>query len=105
MNTYLLVHRHPENYIGTAGTAAAWETWFKQLGSHLVDLGNPVFERTPVGTCGAPLPLGGYTLVTADDLAEALELAKGCPIVEEGGGVEVGLLTPVPGREHPARIF
>jgi hypothetical protein len=105
MKTYLLVHRHPENYIGTAGTVAAWETWFAQLGSHLVDLGNPVFERTPVGTCGTPLPLGGYTLITANDLAEALELANGCPIVEDGGGVEVGLLTPVPGRAHPARIF
>ncbi len=104
MNTYLLVHRHPENYTGTAGTAA-WEAWFKQLGSHLVDLGNPVFERTSAGTCGTPLPLGGYTLITAGDLAEAVELAKGCPIAGEGGGVEVGLLTPVPGREHPARIF
>jgi len=105
MNTYLLVHRHPENYIGTAATAAAWEAWFNQLGSQLVDLGNPVFERTPVGMCGTPLPLGGYTLVAANDLAEAVEFAKGCPIIGEGGGVEVGLLTPVPGREHPARIF
>ena len=105
MNTYLLVHRHPENYTGTADTVAAWKTWFKQLGSQLVDPGNPVFERTPVGTCGTPLPLDGYTLVTASDLAEAVELAKGCPIIKEGGGVEVGLLTPIPGREHPARIF
>ena len=105
MNTYLLVHRHPEDYIGTADTAAAWETWFNQLGSHLVDLGNPVFDRTPVGACGTPLPLGGYTLVTADDFAEAVELANGCPIVEEGGGVEVGLLTAVPGRRHAARTF
>jgi hypothetical protein len=105
MNTYLLVHRHPDNYTGTADTPAAWETWFTQLGSHLVDLGNPIFERTSVGTCGTLLPLGGYTLVTASDLAEAAELAKDCPIIQEGGGVEVGLLTPVPGREHPARIF
>lgn len=105
MNTYLLVHRHPENYTGTADTPAAWETWFKQLGCHLADLGNPVFERTAVGTCGAPLPLGGYTLITADDLTAAMELAEGCPITAEGGGVEVGVLTPVPGREHPARIF
>jgi len=37
MNTYLLVHRHPENYIGTAHAAAAWKTWFSRLGSHLVD--------------------------------------------------------------------
>jgi len=27
MNTYLFVYRHPENYIGTADTAAAWKTW------------------------------------------------------------------------------
>jgi len=105
MNTYLLVHRHPQNYIGTANTAAAWETWFSQLGSHLVDPGNAVFERTPVCTCGTPLSLGGYTLLTASQFAEAVELAKGCPIIEEGGGAEVGLLTPVPGRQHSARTF
>jgi hypothetical protein len=70
-----------------------------------VDPGNPVFERTPIGTCGTPLPLGGYTLITASGFAQTLELAKDCPIVQDGGGVEVGLLTSVPGREHPARIF
>jgi hypothetical protein len=37
MNTYLLVHRHPENYTRTPSGAAAWETWFKQLGPRLVD--------------------------------------------------------------------
>jgi hypothetical protein len=41
MNTYLLVHRHPENYTGTADTFAAWKVWFKQLGSQLVDLRQP----------------------------------------------------------------
>jgi hypothetical protein len=58
-------------------------------------------------TTSVPLtpPLGGYTLVTADDFVEAVELANGCSIVEEGGGVEVGLLTAVPGRRHPARTF
>jgi hypothetical protein len=61
--------------------------------------------RLPVRVSTSRLPLDGYTLVTAGDFAAAVELAKGCPIVEEGGGVEVGLLTPVPGREHPARIF
>jgi hypothetical protein len=104
MHTYLLVHRHPENYTRTPSGAAAWEAWFKQLGARLVDPGDPVFERAPVGTCGAPLPLGGYTLVTASGFTEAVELARGCPVLRAGGGVEVGLLTPVPGREHPARV-
>jgi hypothetical protein len=42
-----------------------------------------VVERAPVGTCGTPLPLGGYTLITANDFDEAVELAKACPILEE----------------------
>jgi hypothetical protein len=37
--------------------------------------------------------LGGYTLVTADDLEAAVALAKGHPLLRQGGGVEVGELT------------
>ena len=33
--------------------------------------------------------LGGYTTVTAPDLAAATELAKGCPIFGYGGRVEI----------------
>ena len=33
--------------------------------------------------------IGGYTLIEADDLAQAAELAKGCPILAGGGTVEV----------------
>lgn len=33
--------------------------------------------------------VGGYLLVTARDLNEAAELAKGCPIFENDGSVEV----------------
>jgi hypothetical protein len=33
--------------------------------------------------------VGGYTLVSTKDLAHAAELAKGCPIFEFGGSVEV----------------
>ncbi len=33
--------------------------------------------------------LGGYTIVRADSLEEAVELADGCPIFSYGGSVEV----------------
>jgi hypothetical protein len=33
--------------------------------------------------------IGGYTIVRANDLKEATELAKGCPILTVGGSVEV----------------
>ena len=106
MNTYLLVHRQPHDYTGTPEAAAAWEAWFGKLGDALVDKGNAVLSgRSAVGEAGAVLPLGGYTIISAAGLEEAARLANGCPIVQEGGAVEVGLLSPVPGRQHPARTF
>jgi hypothetical protein len=41
--------------------------------------------------------VGGYLVVTAKDLAEAYEIAKGCPGPDEGGSVEVRALAPMPG--------
>ena len=106
MNVYLMVHRHPHAYVGTPETAAAWAKWFEALGDALVDLGNPVLDgRNTVGRPGDMLPLGGYTVVRAKNVDEATALAHGCPILREGGAVEIGKLTPVPGRQHSARVF
>src|SRR4051812_36480535 len=33
--------------------------------------------------------VGGYSIVTAKDLAHAVELSMGCPILQVGGDVEV----------------
>ena len=33
--------------------------------------------------------IGGYSVVKTDTLDEAAEIAKGCPILETGGNVEV----------------
>jgi hypothetical protein len=91
--TFVLVHRAPAGYVGTAKAAAAWSNWFTQLGSQLRDRGNPVFTRQSVGNCGPETGLGGYTLIAADDLEGAVALARSCPLLAEGGGVEVGELT------------
>jgi hypothetical protein len=39
-------------------------------------MGNPFFTRTTIGDCGANTVLGGYSLVTADSLAEAAAFAQ-----------------------------
>jgi len=72
---------------------------FENLGANLVDRGNPVFERRTLGNRGTDTVLGGYTLVTADNLVleAVVALVEGCPILESGGGVEVGELTLVNG--------
>lgn len=33
--------------------------------------------------------VGGYTIIKADDLGTATDIAKGCPIFQVGGSVEV----------------
>lgn len=38
---------------------------------------------------GAPSGLIGFTIVKADDLAPAAKQAKSCPILTDGGNVEV----------------
>jgi hypothetical protein len=71
---------------------AAWGGWFQQLGSAIVDAGNPVGASTAVtanGDSQAASGLTGYSIVTAADLAAAAELVKGCPILANGGAVEV----------------
>ena len=37
--------------------------------------------------------LGGYSIVSADDLSAAVAIARSCPALSAGGGVEVGELT------------
>jgi len=94
MSTYLFTYRAPKGYTaGSAESIAEWRAFFAGLGGSLAERGNPVFERTTRGDCGAGTVLGGYSLVTADDLESAATLAKACPYVAQGGGVEVGEVT------------
>jgi hypothetical protein len=40
--------------------------------------------------------VGGYFIIRARDLDEAIEVSRGCPIFENGGSVEVRPIQPVP---------
>jgi YCII-related domain len=73
----------------------AWGEWFGRLGSAIVDPGNPFGASSTVGGSGAKGDLTGYSLVNAEDLASATELANGCPILANGGSVEVYETVPI----------
>lgn len=71
-----------------------WGAWFGKMGEAVVDGGNPVgMSKTvtadSVRDDGGPNPTGGYSVVSAPDMDKAVEHAKGCPIFERGGHVEV----------------
>jgi hypothetical protein len=98
MTEFIFTYRTPADYtVGTPDGIAAWTAWFQGMGSQVRDIGKPVFNRATVGDSPGGAPLGGYSLVTAQNLDEALTLAKGCPIVAAGGGVEVGELADLSG--------
>ncbi|MDO6726973.1 MAG: YciI family protein [Cognatishimia sp.] len=73
---------------------AAWMSWYETMGSAIADGGAPVgmsktVTASGVEDNGGSNPLSGFTLVTADSIEAATELAKGCPILQDGGTVEV----------------
>ncbi len=73
---------------------AKWGQWMGQLGSAVVDAGAPTGTAKTVGTGGSVSDGGsrgltGYSIVSANSLESAVELAKGCPVLEIGGAVDV----------------
>jgi len=79
-----------------------WMVWLKGLAEkgHIKDQGQPlepggklVRGKQKAVTDGpfaeAKDVVGGYTLIEARDLDQAVELSKGCPILEVDGAVEV----------------
>ncbi len=97
MPKFLFSYRLPENYQpGRPDAIADWTAFFAGMGDHVVDVGQPVSETTELGHCGAGTRPGGYSLIAADDLEAAVTLAKGCPALAEGAGVQVGQLAELP---------
>jgi len=66
----------------------AWTSWLGGLGGAVVDMGAP-FGASAAVNAGSTSGATGYSIVTADSLDDALEKARGCPIFEAGGDVEV----------------
>jgi hypothetical protein len=89
-----------------------WIAWFKDLSAKglLKDSGHPL-EATGKVVKGkqkivndgpyaeAKDVVGGYMVIEADDLAHAVEISKGCPILEVDGSVEIRPIQPRCDRE------
>ena len=73
----------------------AWGDWLGNLGSAVIDGGNPVGKSTtvhPDGSVsynGGTNPASGYSLIEADSDSDAVAKAKGCPILTAKGSIEL----------------
>ncbi|MFT5225869.1 MAG: hypothetical protein ACI8XX_001621 [Polaribacter sp.] len=77
---------------------AQWQGWIGGMGDAVIDMGNPVGLSSTVHSDGSVTadgganPVSGYSIISADDLDAASALAKGCPVFEVSGSVEVAEL-------------
>ncbi|MEM9435179.1 MAG: hypothetical protein AAGA12_14775 [Pseudomonadota bacterium] len=74
---------------------AAWTAWYGKMGDAVVDGGAPVgmsktVTASGIDDNGGANPLSGYTIVKADTIEAACEMAQDCPILDGASGtVEV----------------
>lgn len=84
----------PESEEDQKKVMEAWGAWYGALGESVVDPGAPVGHAQSISgdgsvSQGAASNLSGYTIISAGDRDEAVTKAKGCPILTDGGTVEV----------------
>jgi hypothetical protein len=99
MTDYLLLYSGgsmPETEADQAIVMGAWDAWYTALGDAVVDVGNPFTPAAksiasdgtvsdgPVGTMAS-----GYTVIKADSLDEAVEMSRGCPVLQGGAQISV----------------
>ncbi len=98
MAKYLFIYhggKHPSNPADIKKTADAWGKWFASMGAAVIDGGNPVGKSSTVRPDGSVVndgganPVSGYSLIEAATLSDAHTKAKGCPLLENGGSIEI----------------
>jgi hypothetical protein len=85
----------PETEAEQAEVLKAWGAWYESLGSAVVDPGNPISVAKKIDVKGdvSDGPVGvmmtGYTILNAESLDEAVEMAKTCPVLQGGSEISV----------------
>ena len=81
--------KKPESPEAGAELMARWQGWIEGLGAAMVNPGTPVgmsktVSSSGVADDGGANPLSGFSIVQADSLDAAIDMAKGCPHLEMG---------------------
>ncbi len=79
---------------------AEYQQWLSDLGNAVISPANPLKDTTLVLPNGkterrSATGMSGYTIIEADDLEAALEMARFCPFLRINGTLEVSELIPM----------
>jgi len=99
MAKYLLLYHGggmPETEAESAAVIKAWTDWYTSLGSAVVDPGNPftptaksVTKDGSVRNGPAGSMASGYTILQADSIDAAAQMAKSCPVLNGGADISI----------------
>jgi hypothetical protein len=100
MAKYIFIYRSPKGFDMSklpkeqiVQAMQAWGEWLGAMGPKVTDRGDMFkSDYKTVGqenTDSLDAAASGYSIITADNFDEALEQATGCPIINQGGRVEV----------------
>lgn len=97
MSNFLLLYHggsRPEDPAEQAKSMEAWTAWFGELGSALVDGGNPASQTRQIAADGTVTQVNGgaptgYSIIKAADMDSAVARAKGCPVLQGGASLQV----------------
>ena len=97
MNEYVLAYidggKKPESPEEGAEQMQRWKSWVDSLGDSVVNPGTPLKVSKTVTSSGVADTqknrVTGFSIVTAESIDAAVEVAKGCPYLEMGP-IEVG---------------
>ena len=86
----------PEGPAEQAAVMKDWDAWFGGMGSALADGGNPFTGKAMSITSDGKTSDGaggmlasGYSIIKADSLNAAVEIAKRCPVLKGGAKITV----------------
>ena len=92
MSNYIIAYhggKKPDSPEEGAKQMARWQAWLGGLGDAVVNPGTPlgksrIVSSDGVSEDGGSNPLTGFSIVEADSMDAALEMAKECPFLEMG---------------------
>lgn len=104
MSQYVIVYLggdHPSDPEEGRQHFSRYMDWLSSLGETAVSPANPLKNTStvnPDGTVstGGKSTMSGYTIIEADSMETALEIAKACPFLDIGGSLEVSELVEMP---------
>jgi hypothetical protein len=96
MITYLGGDRPSSPEAGQAHMAK-YKAWMGQLAEAIVSPANPLKDTHTIAadgsvTSGSSTAMSGYTVIEAQSIEQAIEMAKSCPFLDMNGSLEVSEL-------------